>query len=143
MMLTMNLIKSKRSVGWFWGAMDAFYICFVVFSSLRRGVTPFLSDLNAALANMERWGGGLELMVWMGLIAQASLVVSGTLLCLGKLSGVYLAGVQTPFRFVFVIPSLSVILVLPDTRAWIWLSLLCASEGAKVWSLWWLWRRRE
>ncbi|CAI3810462.1 hypothetical protein GLGCALEP_06027 [Pseudomonas sp. MM221] len=54
----MDLTKSTRLVGLLWGGMDAFYVSFVVFSSLNRGVTPFVSDLNSALANMEQWGEG-------------------------------------------------------------------------------------
>ncbi|NIF25433.1 hypothetical protein F3J44_03450 [Pantoea sp. Tr-811] len=138
-----SLITSKRLVGFFWGVMDAFYICFVVFSALGRGVTPFLSDFESALANMEQWGGGLEFMVWMGLVTQASLVASSLMLCLGRVSGIYLAFIQIPFRVFFVIPSFMLILLLPDTNTWIWLSLVAASEGAKAWSLWWLWRHRS
>jgi hypothetical protein len=138
----MDLTKPTRLVGLLWGGMDAFYVSFVVFSSLSRGVTPFVSDLNSALANMEHWGGGLEFMIWMGLVVQISLIASSILLCLGRVSGLYLAGVQIPFRIFFIIPSFSLILLLPDTSTWIWLTLLVASEGAKAWSLWWLWRRR-
>lgn len=139
---SMDLTKSTRLVGLLWGGMDAFYISLVVFNSLNRGVTPFVSDFNSALANMEQWGGGLEFMIWMGLAVQLSLVASSILLCLGDVSGVYLASVQFPFRIFFIIPSFSLILLLPDTSTWIWLTLVVASEGAKVWSLWWLWRSR-
>lgn len=139
---SMDLTKSTRLVGLLWGGMDAFYISFVVFNSLNRGVTPFVSDFNSALANMEQWGGGLEFMIWMALAVQLSLVASSILLCLGNVSGVYLASVQFPFRIFFIIPSFSLILLLPDTSTWIWLTLVVASEGAKVWSLWWLWRSR-
>lgn len=138
----MDLTKSTRLVGLLWGGMDAFYVSFVVFSSLNRGVTPFVSDLNSALANMEQWGGGLEFLIWMGLMVQISLIASSLLLCLGRVSGLYLAGVQIPFRIFFIIPSFSLILLLPDTSTWIWLTITVASEGAKAWSLWWLWRRR-
>lgn len=136
-----GLIRSTRLVGLFWGSMDAFYISFVVVSSLNRGVTPFVSDFNSALANMEQWGGGLEFMVWMGLIVQVSLVASSLLLCMGRRSGCYLALVQFPFRVLFIVPSISLFLLLPDTSAWVWLSLFAASEGAKILSLWWFWRR--
>ena len=138
---SMDLTKSTRLVGLLWGGMDAFYIFFVVVSSLNRGVTPFVSDLNSALANMEQWGGGLEVMVWMGLIVQVSLVVSSILLCMGRRSGRYLAFVQFPFRILFIVPSFSLFLLLPDTSTWVWLSLFAASEGAKILSLWWFWRR--
>lgn len=136
------MIRSKRSVGLFWGGMDAFYILFVVFSSFSRGVVPFVADFKSALVNMEQWGGGLEFVVWMGLAVQISLVVSCLLLCLDKVSGVCLAVIQMPFRVFFVVPSFSLLLLLPDTSTWVWLSLIAASEGAKAWSLWWLWRRR-
>lgn len=134
--------KLKRSVELFWAGMDAFYIFFVVFSSFNRGVIPFVSDFSSALDNMEHWGGGLEFMVWMGLVAQISLMASSLLLFLGRVWGVYLAAIQLPFRVFFVIPSFALILLLPDVGTWVWLSLITASEVAKSWSLWWLWRRR-
>ncbi|WP_256592070.1 hypothetical protein [Pseudomonas sp. CC120222-01a] len=132
----------KRFVELFWGGMDAFYIFFVVLGSFNRGVTPFVSDFKSALESMEHWGGGLEFMVWMGLVAQVSIIASSLLLFLGRVSGVYLAAIQLPFRVFFVIPSFALILLLPDVSTWVWLSLIAASEGAKAWSLWWLWRRR-
>lgn len=61
---SIGLIRSTRLVGLFWGGMDAFYISFVVVSSLNRGLTPFVSDFNSALANMEQWGEGLS--SWCG-----------------------------------------------------------------------------
>ncbi|MFK3773874.1 hypothetical protein [Pseudomonas sp. NPDC089406] len=139
----MDLITSVRWIGFFWGAMDAFYIFFVIFSSLKRGVAPFFSDFTAALANMDQWGGGLEFIVWMGLVTQLSLVASSVLLCLGSACAVYVAGIQTPFRILFIVPSFSLILLLPDTSTAVWLSLIVASEVAKVWSLWWLWKNRD
>ena len=134
--------KLKRFVELFWGGMDAFYIVFVVLGSFNRGVTPFVSDFKSALENMAHWGGGLEFMVWMGLVAQVSIIASSLLLFLGGVLGVYLAAIQLPFRVFFVIPSFALILLLPDVSTWVWLSLIAASEGAKAWSLWWLWRRR-
>ena len=136
-------MKSKRLVSLVWGGMDAFYICFVVFSALGRGVTPFVGDLESALANMEQWGGGLEFMIWMGLITQISVAASSILLCLARASGVYLAVIQMPFRVLFIIPSFALILLLPDINNWIWWSLVAASEGVKAWSLWWLWKKRD
>ena len=122
--------------------MDAFYIGFVVLSSLSRGVIPFIGDFNSALENMERWGGGLEFMLWMGLVTQLSVLVSGVLFCWGRSSAVYLAVVQIPFRILFVIPSISLILLLSDTSTWVWLGFIVFSEGVKGYSLWWLWRKR-
>ncbi|MNI98803.1 hypothetical protein D3C73_1577210 [compost metagenome] len=57
---------------------------------------------------------------------------------------VFLALVQMPFRFFFIVPSVSVVLLLPMVVAginnWIWVGLLLASEAFKGWSIWWLWR---
>jgi len=138
--VSVSVIESRRWVGFFWGSMDAFYVGFVVVAGLNRGVTPFFSDFDSALSNMERCGGGLEILVWIGLIAQLSIAVSSVLLCWGRRAGVYLAFAQLPFRLFFVIPSLSLILLLPDISAWLWLCVLAACEGTKGWSLWWLWR---
>jgi len=72
----MPVLNARRSALLFWSAMDAFYICFVLFSSLRRGAIPLWTDLDDALTNMRNWGGGLEVMIWLGLAIQLSVVVS-------------------------------------------------------------------
>lgn len=136
----MPTIHLRRPILLFWSAMDAFYVCFLIISSVRRGDVPFWSDLNAALVNMQNWGGGLEVLVWLGWITQLSVVVSGVLFYLGCRRALHLALVQIPFRVLFIVPSIALIVLIPDLSAGLWLGLLMLSEAVKGWSLWWLWR---
>jgi len=142
MISEMPVFNARRSTLLFWSAMDAFYICFVLFSSLRRGAIPFWTDLNEALTNMRNWGGGLEVMIWLGLAVQLSVVVSCVLFYRGGRSAIYFAAVQIPFRALFIVPSVSILLMVPTLIAglsnWVWACLLVASELAKALSLWWL-----
>jgi len=136
----MCVSNAWRSTLLFWSAMDAFYIGFVLFSSLRRGAIPLWTDLNDALGNMNNWGGGLEVMIWIGLAVQLSVVVSCVLFYRGGRSAIYFAAVQFPFRAFFIVPSVSVFLMVPALVAglsnWVWACLLVASELAKAVSLW-------
>lgn len=135
--------KSRRLVQLLWGCMDAFYICFVVFASLRRGAIPFLTDFNTALTNVRNWGEGLEALIWIGAVAQISVLASCVLFYMGRTAGIYLAVAQIPLRVLFVIPSVSVVLLFSEVSTWFWMSLVLASEGVKIWSLWWLWNGRK
>ncbi|MCO6692448.1 hypothetical protein KMZ27_25995 [Pseudomonas shirazica] len=74
----------------FWGGMDAFYICLYVFRSTERVAIPFWTDFKDALSNMQIWGGGLELIVWLGLILQLSLIATCGLLLMRCRLAVYL-----------------------------------------------------
>ena len=140
----MPALNARRSTLLFWSAMDAFYICFLLFSSLRRGVVPLWTDLNDALINMRNWGGGLEVMLWLGLAVQLSVIVSSVLLYRGGRSAIYFAAVQIPFRAFYIVPSVSIFLMVPTLIAglsnWVWACLLVTSELAKALSLWWLLR---
>jgi len=123
--------------------MDAFYIILYILRNIARGAIPFLSDLNSGLEVVRSWGGS-GIVIWVGLFLQFSVIVTcvGFLRC--KKFVVFLALVQMPFRFFFIVPSVSVVLLLPMVVAginnWIWVGLLLASEAFKGWSIWWLWR---
>lgn len=126
--------------------MDAFYICFHVLRSMERGAIPFWTDFEDALSNMQIWGGGLELVVWLGLVLQLSLIATCALFFMRCRLAVYLAMVQIPFRIFFIVPSISTILLLPMLASsisnWVWIGLMLTSEAAKGWCLLWLWRKR-
>jgi len=141
-----NANLSKRDLVFlFWGGMDAFYICLYVVRSASRGTVPFWTDFNEALVSMQNWGGGLEPLIWLGLILQLSLFATCVLFCLRCRVAVYLAIVQMPLRIFFIIPSISTILLWPmlvsSISNSVWLGLMLLSEGGKGWSLWWLQRR--
>lgn len=136
----MPVTHLKRVVQLIWSGLDAFYICFVVTTNLNRAAIPFWSDLRAALINMQNWGGGLEFLIWLGWGLQLSMILSCILLCLGWKSGVYLSMAQIPLRLIFVIPSVSIMLLMTGFSPWLWLCLCLISEIVKARSLWWLYR---
>jgi len=135
--------NKQRAIYLLWASMDAFYIILYILRNIARGAIPFLSDLNSGLDVVRSWGGS-GIVIWVGLFLQFSVIVT----CVGffrcKKFVVFLALVQMPFRFFFIVPSVSVVLLLPMVVAginnWIWVGLLLASEAFKGWSIWWLWR---
>lgn len=135
--------NKQRAIYLLWASMDAFYIILYILRNVARGAIPFLSDLNSGLEVVRSWGGS-GIVIWVGLFLQFSVIVT----CVGffrcKKFVVFLALVQMPFRFFFIVPSVSVVLLLPMVVAginnWIWVGLLLASEAFKGWSIWWLWR---
>lgn len=135
--------NKQRALYLLWASMDAFYIILYILRNIARGAIPFLSDLNSGLEVVRSWGGS-GIVIWVGLFLQFSVIVT----CVGffrcKKFVVFLALVQMPFRFFFIVPSVSVVLLLPMVVAginnWIWVGLLLASEAFKGWSIWWLWR---
>lgn len=135
--------NKQRAIYLLWASMDAFYIILYILRNIARGAIPFLSDLNSGLEVVRSWGGS-GIVTWVGLFLQFSVIVT----CVGffrcKKFVVFLALVQMPFRFFFIVPSVSVVLLLPMVVAginnWIWVGLLLASEAFKGWSIWWLWR---
>lgn len=135
--------NKQRAIYLLWASMDAFYIILYILRNIARGAMPFLSDLNSGLEVVRSWGGS-GIVIWVGLFLQFSVIVTcvGFLRC--KKFVVFLALVQMPFRFFFIVPSVSVVLLLPMVVAginnWIWVGLLLASEAFKGWSIWWLWR---
>ncbi|WEK31472.1 MAG: hypothetical protein P0Y58_04555 [Candidatus Pseudomonas phytovorans] len=139
-------INKQRSIYFLWASMDAFYIILYVLRNVVRGALPFWSDLNSGLEVVRSWGGS-SFVIWIGLFLQISVIVT----CVGFFKYqkivIFLALVQIPFRLFFIVPSISVVLLLPMVVAginnWIWVGLLLASEAIKGWSIWWLWRTSE
>lgn len=84
-------------------------------------------------------------MGMMGLIAHFSVIVTCVLFAAGWRVGYYLAMVQIPFRVLFLIPSISTLLILPKLIADLvpWLMLVVGSEMVKGWSLWWLFQDED
>ncbi|MFK8331603.1 hypothetical protein M2D63_016485 [Pseudomonas sp. BJa5] len=120
--------------------MDGFYILYYLQGSLRRGDVPYLTDIDNIILLGYSHSDFAMVMGAMGLIAHFSVIVTCVLFAVGWRVGCYLAMVQIPFRVVFLIPSISTLLLWPR---WItdyvpWFMLVVGSEIVKVWSLWWL-----
>lgn len=135
--------NKQRAIYLLWASMDALYIVLYILRNIARGAIPFLSDLNSGLDVVRSWGGS-GIVIWVGLFLQFSVIVTSVGFFRCKKFAVFLALVQMPFRFFFIVPSVSVVLLLPMVVAginnWIWVGLLLASEAFKGWSIWWLWR---
>lgn len=140
--LQVSSSRKIRLIQKLWGGMDALYLAILVYGSLKRGRVPILGDFYSALENMQRWGGGLEFLIWLGAALQVSVIVTCVLFLTGRTCTLYLAVVQLPGRLIFAIPSFSLLLVIPGVNAWLWMVIFLAFEAIKVWSLWWLWRNR-
>ena len=52
--------RKIRLIQMLWGGMDALYVAFLVYGSLKRGRVPILGDFYSGLESMQCWGGGLE-----------------------------------------------------------------------------------
>lgn len=142
--LTDSSVRLRHFLYLFWAGMDAFYICLYCLRSAARGDVPFWSDFQSGLEVIRSWGGP-EVLIWAGLVLQGSVVVSCIGLYAGKNWAVYLAMLQIPFRYFFIVPSVSIVLVLPmiiaEINNWIWGAGLLSSELVKGLSLWWLRRQ--
>lgn len=137
-------IKIRRLIFLFWGSMDAFYIGLLTYSALRRGVTPFISDIHAALISEANWNGWASPVIWVGFVLQMSVFVTCVLFFLGHRAAIRLAWLQLPFRLLLRIPSVATIFlwpkIFPEIYLWLWISMQVLSEAFKGWSLWWLQR---
>lgn len=134
--------RKIRLIQMLWGGMDALYLAILVYGSLNRGKVPIFGDFYSGLENMQRWGGGLEFLIWLGAAVQISVIVTCVLFLAGKMYALYFAVVQFPGRLMFAIPSVSLLLVIPGVNVWLWMLIFLAFEVIKGWSLWWLWRNR-
>lgn len=125
--------------------MDGFYILHYLQGSLRRGDVPYLTDIGNITMLEYSHGEFAMVMGMMGLIAHFSVIVTCVLFAAGWRVGYYLAMVQIPFRVLFLIPSISTLLILPKLIADLvpWLMLVVGSEMVKGWSLWWLFQDED
>lgn len=142
--MTDSSVRLRNFLYLFWAGMDAFYICLYCLRSAARGDVPFWSDFQSGLEVIRSWGGP-EVLIWAGLVLQGSVVVSCIGLYAGEKWAVYLAMLQIPFRYFYIVPSVSIVLVLPmiiaEINNWIWVAGLLSSELVKGLSLWWLRRQ--
>lgn len=125
--------------------MDGFYILHYLQGSLRRGDVPYLTDIGNITMLEYSHSEFAMVMGMMGLIAHFSVIVTCVLFAAGWRVGYYLAMVQIPFRVLFLIPSISTLLILPKLIADLvpWLMLVVGSEMVKGWSLWWLFQDED
>lgn len=138
----MNIVAttSRRSVIYVaWGALDVFYIVWYCINSWRGGRVPYVSDLSASLALFQLQGGANLVAGLVAWLLQVSIILSCLSFLLRARGAKYLAYAQLPFRLFFLIPSVSVLLLIPQLLpgfGLLLLVLIIASEALKAWSLW-------
>lgn len=127
-----------------WGGMDALYLLLYVAGSIRRGHLPVVTDVQNMLSLFAEQGLLTMVLMVMNLVLQLSIIFSTVLLSRGRKAGVYLGLAQIPFRLLFAVPSLSVLLIwaslIPDYSPWLMLCLIVTSELFKGGTLLWLLR---
>lgn len=132
MMHMRNLIR-------FYGILDVVLIAWVVFSAIRIGEIPIVTNLMESLAIASSFGtpfgGALAISAF---VVFMSLFASGPLLIFLKRAGVYLAFLQAPFRVLWIIQPSFFFLALAKGAGlfyWVQIGLVLALEVFKVVSL--------
>ncbi len=93
---------------WFWGAMDCFYIFRFSYLSFSQGKVPFFSDIQSyALLRAEN-GLTSDFLFLLSIFLNVSIVASMVLFFVDSRKIPYLVYVQTPFRLLLAVPSLSI-----------------------------------
>ena len=130
---------TRKQVYWFWGAMDAFFLARYAVTSVMGGRVPYLSDVESA-SWLLREHSVLQLYLFgFAMLLQVSIVISCLLFFFGREAVKWVVYVQTPLRLVFVVPSVSLLLVgaqfVPNYNPILLAALVIISEALKVWSV--------
>lgn len=140
----------RKTEGWvlrFWGGLDALYLLLYVVGSIRRGHFPVVTDLQSMLGIWSEQGLLTVALMVINLVLQASIIFSTVLLLGARKAGIYFGLAQIPWRLLFAVPSLSVLLVwaslVTDYNPWLMLGLIVTSEFIKGGMLMWLLRRQN
>ncbi|MDT4812820.1 hypothetical protein FQZ97_457860 [compost metagenome] len=130
--------RTRCSIYRFWGLLDLFYVIRFVWLNLAQGRIPLYDDVLDA-SQLGEHGPMAMALICLGVALNLSISVSAVLLLAMHRLAFVLCLVQTPFRLLLVVPSLSVIPLLlgvMDLRsAMLSAALLLLSEGLKVSSL--------
>lgn len=134
-------INKSKLVLWLWGAFDALYVALYTISSVRAGRLPYFTDLMSTVDNLVSHGGIIiGVMIGFSWLLQISIIISAILLLLNSRKAKLLCYIQTPFRVVFMVPSVSIITYLLGVfdidGLVIFAVLLLLSESIKIYSLW-------
>ena len=130
---------NRKKVWWLWGGLDAIYVIWYVLNSLLGGRVPFFSDIASAVNIFPDHGSVQIYMFAFNLVLQVSVIFSCALFLLQKAQVKWLVYSQTPLRLIFIVPSVSILLigarVFPDYNVIFMAVLVVISEAAKVWSV--------
>lgn len=139
MLRTFSALNNSKLIFWIWGAFDVIYIALYVVSSVREGRLPYFTDFAATIQNLVSHGGIITgIMIGLSWLLQLSIIFSAVLLLLNSSKARLFCFIQTPFRLLFMVPSVPIITCVVGGvyGTIIFLVLLMLSEILKVYSLW-------
>lgn len=130
---------NRKKVWWLWGGLDAIYIAWYFLGSFLNGRIPFFSDIASAMDILVDHGLVQVYMFVFNLILQVSIIISCALFLSQKTQVKWLVYLQAPLRLIFIVPSVSILLVgaraFPNYNIVFMAVLVVASEVIKVWSV--------
>ena len=105
----MKNFNRHRMVFYIWALFDFLHITIYSVSSYRLGNIPYATDFVSTLENISSHGGvvagGMVIFSWL---LELSILASLIMFLLMKNKVKTLCYVQTPFRLIFLVPSLSI-----------------------------------
>ena len=133
-------VKSNKLVFLVWALFDFLHIAVYSISSLRLGNIPYATDFVSTVGNVSSHGGvvsgGMVVFSWL---LELSILVSLVMFLLMKNKVKVLCYVQTPFRLIFLVPSLSIMFsvfnLFGGLNTIVVIVMVILSEAAKVFSL--------
>jgi len=133
-------IKSRKAIYWIWALFDFLHIAIYGIASFRLGNTPYITDFLGAAENIFSHGGAVVAgMVILSWLLELSIFVSLVMFLLMSSKVKILCYIQTPFRLMFMVPSISIMFPILNSFAVLGTALVVilvlVSEGLKVFSL--------
>lgn len=130
---------SSRNIWLLWGTMDALYLIWYFTNSVLNRRVPYLTDVVSALDILQSQGALQFYMFILFVVLQVSIFASCVMFFLNRRSVRRIVFLQAPLRLVFVLPSVSLLLVgariFPQYSVALMVLLIGASEILKIWSV--------
>lgn len=129
---------SKKVVFIFWGWLDVVYILLYSMSSFLKGNIPFYSDIVSAI-NVFNSHGGVESIVlfFINFMLHVSIFSTAILFFAGDSRIKVFCYIQTPVRFLLLVPSIPFLMVFPGLFSGIFsvFMFVLISEVIKLYTL--------
>ncbi|MFW0757278.1 hypothetical protein ACN1C3_21510 [Pseudomonas sp. H11T01] len=138
--MTVRNRLEASSVWWIWGILDALSVAWYVVSSVRHNRVPYLTDMFDAFELLQDQGPVQAVIVAVSWALQLSIIVSALLFLTRRSEAKWLGFAQIPLRLIFLVPSISVVLlgaqIFPGYSPMLMMALIVGSEIVKGGTLW-------
>lgn len=124
-----------------WGAFDLIYVSWFIFESINKVRIPYVTDAISMVEVVGDVGGFFPAVVALvSLLFQLSIILTAFLLLSGNRRAKLVCFIQLPLRLLFIVPSISVILIAVNFADGysipLMLALVGLSEVIKSYTLW-------